>query len=285
MNNLVRQCVEIIRQKTDFVPSIAIVLGSGLGDFAMTVDKVAEVSYEELPDFFPISTVENHEGKFVMGYVSGVPVICMQGRVHYYEGYTPDQVVMPIRVMRELGAEVLIVSNAAGGIKDTYRPGTLALITDHVALFVPNPLQGPNDPEYGLRFPDMTSIYDRRLRRIIQDAAFSSRVILDQGVYVQLPGPSFETPAEIRMLERLGIDLVGMSTCMETIVANYLGMKVCGISLVTNYAAGISAYPITQEEVDTEGKKAAESFKQLMMESVAKIYEYTQSEKDLSSNA
>ena len=273
----IAKCVEIIRKKSDLKPEIAIVLGSGLGGYARAMKVVCEIPYGDLPDF-PVSTVMGHDGKFIIGYVGDVPVICMKGRVHYYEGYTPQQVVKPIRVMQALGAEILIVTNAAGGIKDTYHPGMLVLITDQISVFAPNPLIGPNDESLGLRFPDMTEIYNRELRTIVQRAAITAGIIIDQGVYCQLTGPSFETPAEIRMLSMLGGDLVGMSTCMETIAARHMGMKICGISLVTNYAAGISALPISQDEVYEAAQKAGEQFEKLVTIAVNAIH------KDLNGN-
>ena len=272
MTEQVRQIVEIIRKKTDFVPAIAIVLGSGLGDYGESMDVVCEIPYSDLPDF-PVSTVSGHVGRFLLGYIDEVPVVCMQGRVHVYEGYTTHQVALPIRVMHALGAKVLFESNAAGGIKDTYRPGTLALITDHISMFVPNPLIGPNDDEEGVRFPDMTEVYDRRLRTIMQQAAISCGVMLDQGIYCQLPGPSFETPAEIRMIHMLGADMVGMSTVTEVIVARHMGMRICGISLITNFAAGISALPISHEEVYETAQKASERFKSVVTAAVKAIYQ------------
>lgn len=260
----VQRCKEIIRQKTDFVPKVALVLGSGLGGYADHMEHiVCEIPYSELPGF-PVSTVSGHAGKFILGCIGGVPVICMKGRVHYYEGYTPSQVVMPARVMHALGAEILFLTNAAGGIKSTYKAGTLALLTDQVSLFVPNPLVGPNDEEEGVRFPDMSEVYDRNLQKILQTAAARELIELQSGVYAQLTGPSFETPAEIRLLKGLGVDLVGMSTVMEAIAARHMGMRVCGISLVTNLAAGISEKPLSHAEVREAGDAAEPVFTRLV---------------------
>lgn len=260
----VRRCMEIIRRKTDFVPKVALVLGSGLGSYADQMEHiVCEIPYSELPGF-PVSTVPGHAGKFILGYVGGVPVICMKGRVHYYEGYTPSQVVMPARVMHALGAEILFLTNAAGGIKATYKAGTLAMLTDHVSIFAANPLIGPNDEEEGVRFPDMSEVYDQKLREVLQTAAAREQIELQTGVYAQLTGPSFETPAEIRLLRSLGVDLVGMSTVMEAVAARHMGMRVCGISLVTNLAAGISPKPLSHEEVREAGDAAAPQFTRLV---------------------
>lgn len=260
----VQRCKEIIRQKTDFVPKVALVLGSGLGGYADHMENiVCEIPYSELPGF-PVSTVSGHAGRFILGCIGGVHVICMKGRVHYYEGYTTSQVVMPARVMHALGAEILFLTNAAGGIKSTYKAGTLAMLTDHVSLFVPNPLVGPNDGEEGVRFPDMSEVYDQSLQKILQTAAGREKIDLQTGVYAQLTGPSFETPAEIRLLKGLGVDLVGMSTVMEAIAARHMGMRVCGISLVTNLAAGISAKPLSHEEVREAGDAAEPVFTRLV---------------------
>ena len=253
MNQRVGKCMDYIRSVTDFVPRVAIVLGSGLGGFTKELsDIVCEIPYSDIPGF-PISTVSGHDGKFILGYVEDVPVVCMSGRVHYYEGYTPEEVVLPLRVMRAMGAEYLILTNAAGGINGAFTPGTLVLLRDHITLFVPNPLRGENDPDEGVRFPDMTEVYDAALRKQIQKAAEEEGIYLQYGVYCQLPGPSYETPAEIQLLSRLGADLVGMSTAMEALTAHHAGMKVCGISFVSNMAAGINASQLDHDEVKYVG--------------------------------
>ena len=207
MRDKVRECIKYIRKITDFVPDVAMILGSGLGGYTRQMDEViCSIPYNRIPGF-PISTVSGHAGKFVMGYLKGVPVIFMDGRVHYYEGYTAEEVVLPVRVMRALGAKVLFLTNAAGGINEEYTPGSLVILRDHVSLYVPNPLIGKNDPEEGVRFPDMTEVYDRKLRRIISDCASAKDIPVSQGVYCQLSGPSYETPFEIMILSRLGVDL------------------------------------------------------------------------------
>ncbi|MCR5419347.1 MAG: purine-nucleoside phosphorylase, partial [Lachnospiraceae bacterium] len=212
-----QSCYESVRAKTDFVPKIAVVLGSGLGDFADTMkDIVAEISYSDI-EGFPVSTVPGHAGKYIMGYIEDVPVICMKGRVHYYEGYAMSDVVLPIRLMRKLGAEILFLTNASGGINKSFSAGDLMLITDHIASFVPNPLIGPNDPDLGVRFPDMSSIYDKELSGVIRQVSRDERIPIQEGVYIQFTGPSYESPAEVRMAGILGADAVGMSTTVEAI--------------------------------------------------------------------
>ena len=217
MRDNVRDCLNYIRKITDFVPDVALILGSGLGGYTQKMDEViCSIPYSRIPGF-PVSTVSGHSGKFVMGYVKNVPIICMDGRVHYYEGYSPEDVVLPTRVMRALGAKVLFITNAAGGVNEDLTPGSLVVLRDHVSLFVPNPLKGINDPDEGVRFPDMTEVYDRFLRRIIEECAARDEIPITEGVYCQLSGPSYETPYEIKILGQLGVDLVGMSTVMEAI--------------------------------------------------------------------
>ena len=274
MRDNVRFCLNYIRKITDFVPHAALILGSGMGAFTSIMDEViCSIPYSRIPGF-PVSTVSGHAGKYVMGYVKGVPVICMDGRVHYYEGYTPEEVVLPVRVMRAMGAKVLFITNAAGGINEDYAPGSLVVLRDHVSMFVPNPLRGANDPDEGERFPDMTEVYDRFLRRTIEDCAARAGVPISEGVYCQLSGPSYESPFEIKILAQMGVDLVGMSTVMEAIAAKHMGMKICGISLVTNMAAGISPKPLSHDEVKFAGKEAADIFSSLVAESIREIKEY-----------
>lgn len=269
MNNRVNKCIEYIRRITDFKPKIALVLGSGLGSYSNEMTNVeCAVAYKDIPDF-PVATISGHVGRFVMGYIHGVPTVIMDGRIHYYEGYSTQDVVLPIRVMHALGAEILFLSNAAGGINADFNPGTLVNIRDHISLYVPNPLIGPNDPDEGTRFPDMSEVYDSELRSIIQSAAVKESIPLESGVYCQLTGPSFETPAEIRLLKILGADMVGMSTVIEAIVARHAGMRVCGVSLVTNCAAGIQLSPLNHEEVKEAGVKAQPKFAKLVSTSIA----------------
>lgn len=263
-------CVDAVRERTDFVPRVAIVLGSGLGDYAEQIRVETEVPYGEIPGF-PVSTVPGHAGKFIFGYVDDVPVVCMKGRVHYYEGYDISDVVLPIRLMRLLGAEILFLTNAAGGVNTSFHAGDLMLIKDHISVFAPNPLIGANIEELGTRFPDMSTVYDGELQAKIKTAARDNDIFLQEGVYAQLTGPSFESPAEIRMLRTLGCDAVGMSTVVEAIAANHCGMKICGISCICNLAAGMSANPLNHEEVQEAADAAAPKFKKLVTEAVKKF--------------
>lgn len=263
-------CYECVRKKTDFVPKVAIVLGSGLGDYAEQIKVEYELPYSEI-EGFPVSTVPGHAGKFIFGYVDEIPVVCMKGRVHFYEGYPITDVVLPARLMKLLGAEILFLTNAAGGVNTTFHAGDLMLIRDHIAVFAPNPLIGPNIDELGTRFPDMSSVYNKELQQMIRDAAKENDIYLQEGIYTQLTGPSFESPADIRMLRVLGSDAVGMSTVVEAIAANHCGMKICGISCICNLAAGMTENPLTHDEVQEAADMAAPKFKKLVTESVKKF--------------
>ena len=264
------KCVEIVKSKTDFVPKLALVLGSGLGGYASEMDVNATVDYRDI-EGFPVSTVPGHQGRFVFGYVKGVPVVTMQGRVHYYEGYPMTDVVLPIRLMGLLGAETLFLTNAVGGINPSYTAGDFMLISDHILYNIPSPLIGENIEELGTRFPDMSEVYRKCLRETIKEAAVAKSINLQEGVYIQFSGPSFETPAEIRACAALGADVVGMSTACEAVAANHMSMKVCGISCVANLAAGISKTPLTHDEVQEMADKAAPKFKELVTESIYRI--------------
>lgn len=265
-----QSCVACVRAKTDFVPKVAIVLGSGLGDYAKDIEVAAEIDYSDI-EGFPVSTVPGHAGKFIFGYVGSVPVVCMKGRVHFYEGYPISDVVLPIRLMKLLGAEVLFLTNASGGINPGFSAGDFMLIEDHISCFAPNPLIGPNIDELGLRFPDMSHVYDEDLKVLIREAAAENNIKLQKGIYIQLTGPSFESPTEIKMLRTLGGDAVGMSTVVEAIAANHMGMKICGISCVCNLAAGMTENPLTHDEVQEAANTAAPLFKKLVTESVKKF--------------
>lgn len=264
------KCYECVRKQTDFIPKLAVVLGSGLGEFADTIQVADVVEYSSI-DGFPTSTVEGHRGRFVFGHVGAVPVVAMQGRVHYYEGYSMQDVVLPIRLMKLLGAEVLMVTNASGGINETFSAGDLMMITDHITCFVPSPLIGENCDELGTRFPDMTHAYDKKLQEIIWETAKRQSIDLKKGVYLQTTGPQFETPAEIRMARGLGADAVGMSTACEVIAANHMGMRVCGISCVTNMAAGITGQPMLHDDVQEYANQAAPRFQRLVTQSILAI--------------
>ena len=260
-------CYEGIKDRVPFKPKVALILGSGLGDYANDIEVVSSIPYQEIADF-PVSTVPGHAGQYIFGYVNKVPIVCMQGRVHYYEGYNITDVVLPIRLMKMFGAEILFLTNASGGINLDFGAGDFMLITDHISNFVPNPLIGLNIEELGTRFPDMSEVYSKELRNIIINAADELNINLKQGVYVQLTGPSFESPAEIRMLKTLGADAVGMSTVVEAIAANHMGMKICGISCVCNQAAGLSENPLTHEEVQAKANEVAPLFKKLVTKSI-----------------
>lgn len=266
------RCLDCVREKTGFVPKAALVLGSGLGSYADSLRLETEIPYEEI-EGFPVSTVPGHAGKFIFGYVDHVPVVCMKGRVHYYEGYPISDVVLPVRLMRLLGAEILFLTNASGGIREDFRAGDLMLITDHVSCFAPNPLIGPNLESLGTRFPDMSRVYDRELSAVIREKAAVFGIPLQEGVYVQLTGPSFETPAEIRLLRALGCDAVGMSTAVEAIAARHMGMRVCGVSCVCNLAAGMTREPLSHQEVQAAADQAAPRFEKLVTESLKGFFE------------
>lgn len=263
----VLDCYESIKERIPFQPKVALVLGSGLGNYADSMEVKAEIGYSEIKDF-PVSTVPGHAGKFIFGYVGEVPVVCMKGRVHYYEGYPISDVVLPTRLMKMMGAEILFLTNASGGINTSFGAGDFMLIQDHISCFAPNPLIGQNIDELGVRFPDMSTVYDRELQDKIRKAAADNQISLKEGVYAQLTGPSFESPTEIRMLRTLGADAVGMSTVVEAIAANHMGMRICGISCVSNLAAGLSTNPLTHEEVQEAADKAAPLFKKLITESI-----------------
>ena len=271
MYQKLQKCVECIRKITDFKPQTALVLGSGLGSYVDNRVDIADiVEYKDI-DGFPISTVSGHMGRFVFGYVGGVPVVIMQGRVHFYEGYDMPEVVLPARVMGLLGAKTLILTNAAGGINESFRPGDIMMITDHISSFVPSPLVGKNIDELGTRFPDMSEVYSRRLQSIIISAAKEQGIPLQSGVYVQLSGPNYETPAEIRMCRTLGADAVGMSTACEATAARHMGLEVCALSCITNMAAGITGDKLTHEEVRQTAKRASNNFERLITAIIPQI--------------
>ena len=263
-------CYEYCRRITEFVPKIALVLGSGLGDFADSVETVCEIPYRDIPGF-PVSTVEGHDGKYIFGYLENIPLVLMKGRVHYYEGYSMEEVVMPIRLMKLLGAEILFLTNASGGINKDFSAGDFMMLTDQISQFIPSPLIGENVEELGIRFPDMSEIYNKELRKILRQTAEKEQIDLKEGVYVQFPGPNFESPSEVRMAGILGGDAVGMSTACEAIAANHMGMKICGISCIVNMGCGIQETPLNHEEVQEMGRKKAPEFKRLVRSAIIQM--------------
>lgn len=259
----INHCLEQIRSKTDLEPLMAVVLGSGLGGYASKMEVVCEIPYSEI-DGFPVSTVQGHDGRFLFGYVEGVPIVAMKGRVHFYEGYVIDDVVLPIRTMGLLGAKYILLTNAAGGIDFDFEPGDLMLIEDHISSFIRSPLIGKNIEELGVRFPDMSRVYDLKLCDCIKRAASSEGIDIKEGTYLQTSGPQFETPTEIKMFRTLGASAVGMSTVVEAIAAHHMGMRVCGISCISNMAAGILDQPLTHAEVQITADKVAHKFERLV---------------------
>ncbi len=263
-------CLKSVREKTGFKPEIGLILGSGLGDYADDIDVVQAIDYAEI-EGFPVSTVKGHRGRLILGYAAGWPVVAMQGRVHYYEGYAMSDVVLPTRLMGLLGIKVLILTNAAGGVNEAFSAGDFMMITDHIATAVPNPLIGANLDALGPRFPDMSEIYSVRLQNVMRSAAAACGTELREGVYMQLTGPSYETPAEIRMCRALGADAVGMSTACEAIAARHMGIEVCGISCITNMAAGISKRQLSHAEVQETADQVSAAFKALVTAVIGKL--------------
>jgi purine-nucleoside phosphorylase len=264
------EAASAIRRRIAVAPRVAVVLGSGLGSFAERVEQAIAIPYTDIPHF-PRPTVEGHSGRLVVGTVAGTPVAVMQGRVHGYEGYSPEEVTFPTRVLGRLGIATLIVTNAAGGVRLDLHQGQLVLLSDHINLTGRNPLVGPNDERLGQRFFDMTEAYSKRLRLLAREAATRHGISLPEGVYLSVSGPSFETPAEIRAFRTWGADLVGMSTVQEVIVARHMGVEVLGISCVTNMAAGILDQPINHLEVIETGARAQEHLTTLLVDLLPKL--------------
>lgn len=270
MEKKLQTCLASIREKTDFKPEVALILGSGLGDYADGIQIETTVDYTEI-EGFPVSTVTGHKGRFVFGNVGDVPVVIMQGRVHYYEGYPMSDVVLPTRLMGLLGAKKLLLTNAAGGINENFRPGDFMMLTDHIATGVPSPLIGPNLDDLGPRFPDMSEVYSHRIQDVIRNAASECEIDLKEGVYVQLTGPNYETPAEVRMCKIWGGDAVGMSTACEAMAARHMGMEIGGISCITNLAAGISKEKLDHKEVQETADRVSKDFKRLVTKIIETI--------------
>ena len=257
-----------LRTKTNARPKTGLILGSGLGDFCDLLENVTEVPFSDIPDF-PVATVAGHTGAFLFGTYQGTPVAVLRGRIHCYEGYTPQEVVMPVRLMAMLGVKTVILTNAAGGVNKAYKPGALMLLEDHINFCGANPLTGPNLDQLGPRFPDMSDVYCRQLRERVQELALAEQIPLEQGIYLMYGGPSYETPAEIRAFRTLGADAVGMSTVPEAIAANHCGMHVLGISCITNMAAGILPQKLSHAEVVEAAALAKPRFIRLLTLAIA----------------
>ena len=264
------KCYEYYRSVTDFVPEVGLILGSGLGGYARNMKVLKEIPYSEIPGF-PVSTVEGHDGRFLLGMIGEVPAVVMKGRVHYYEGYTMEEVVLPVRLMKRMGIHTLFLTNAAGGINREFSVGDFMMITDQISSFVPSPLVGENVSELGDRFPDMTHIYDMELMELIRRTAAEEKIEIQEGVYLQTSGPNFESPAEIRMYEVLGANAVGMSTACEAIAARHAGVRVCGISCISNMACGISDEELSHLDVQAVADSRAGEFERLVTKSIEKM--------------
>lgn len=244
----IKKNAELIAEKIDYKPELGLILGSGLGVMAEEIEDPVYIDYSELDDF-PVSTVEGHTGRFVIGELEGKKVIAMQGRTHYYEGYSMQELVMPVRIMKEVGIKKLILTNAAGGINEEFSAGEFMIISDHLNLMGDNPLIGSNLAEYGPRFPDMSESYNKDLIKTAEDVARANGIITRRGIYAAMSGPTYETPAEIKYLRRIGADAVGMSTVPEVIAANHMGLDIIGVSCITNMAAGVLAKPLDHSDV------------------------------------
>ncbi len=268
------EAADFIASRSALKPAIAVVLGSGLGGFASQLENSLAIPFAEIPHFAPPTAI-GHSGRLVIGTVEGVPVAVMQGRIHAYEGYSSEEVTFPVRALGRFGIRTLILTNAAGGVCETYEQGQLVLISDHINLTGRNPALGPNDDRFGLRFFDMTEAYSSELRRIAQAAALEQDLALEEGVYMGLLGPSFETPAEIRAFRTLGADLVGMSTVLEAIVARHMGIEVLGISCVTNMAAGMQKEPLNHIEVLETGQRVEATLARLLVRAIPTIVRRT----------
>lgn len=266
----IKQTESFLRSKVQSIPQIAIILGTGLGELAKEIDVDSEISYEEIPNF-PVSTVEGHSGKLIFGKLGGKPIIAMQGRFHYYEGYDMYQVTFPIRVFQALGIKYLFVSNAAGGMNSSFEIGDIMLIEDHINMFPEHPLRGKNINELGTRFPDMSEAYDKKLRNMVSEIAKENNIKLQYGVYVGVQGPTFETPAEYNFFRVIGGDAVGMSTVPEVIVANHAKMKVLAFSIITDLGVIGKIVEVTHEEVQEAAKIAQPKMAYLMQEVLKKL--------------
>ena len=267
---ILRKCYEYYRSVTDFVPRVGLILGSGLGGYADQMKVETEIPYGDIPGF-PVSTVQGHDGRFLLGYIGQVPVVAMKGRVHYYEGYSMEQVVLPVRLMKMMGSDILFLTNASGGINRAFHVGDFMMITDQISSFAPSPLIGENVSELGERFPDMTHIYDIELQDLIRTTAQEEDIPIREGVYLQTTGPNFESPAEIRMYAVCGADAVGMSTACEAIAARHAGIRVCGISCISNMASGLSEEELSHLDVQAVADQRSGEFQRLVTRIIAKM--------------
>lgn len=259
-NTQLENIVSLIREKTNIRPKTGVVLGSGLAGLADEIDVAARISYSQI-DGLVSSTVEGHKGEFIFGHLCGIPLVLMNGRVHYYEGYTMQQVTAPVKIMAKLGAQSIILTNAAGGLNTGYKPGTIMCIKDQITSFVPSPLIGPNDDTLGTRFPEMSEVYDARLRQLLHETARQENIPLEDGVYLQITGPAYETPAESRMYAMLGADAVGMSTACEAVALRHMGVRLLGLSCITDMAINNENTKTTHKQVQ---KVAAEASRKLI---------------------
>lgn len=266
----IQETTKFISEKFNKKPQIGLILGSGLGVLADEIENPVRISYSDIPNF-PVSTVEGHEGCLVLGTLEGKEVVAMQGRFHYYEGYSQKEITFPVRVMKALGVETIVVTNAAGGCNKGFKPGDLMLIKDHINLSGSNPLMGANDNRLGPRFPDMSTAYTPKYFDVVRKSAKKFNIRIREGVYAYFSGPTYETPAEVKMAQVLGADAVGMSTAPEVIVASHSGMNVVGISCITNMAAGILDQPLNHEEVIETTTKVRSEFLSLVKEVVSNL--------------
>jgi len=267
---MINETLKVIRKKTDKNYEVGIILGTGLGGLVKDISVEHEIDYSELPHF-PLSTVESHQGKLIFGKIGGKNVVAMQGRFHFYEGYTMQQITYPVRVMKFLGVKTLLVSNACGGMNPIYRRGDIMLMVDHINLLGDNPLIGKNEDEFGPRFPDMSEPYNLELIKLAEQVALENKVKVQKGVYVAVPGPNLETKAEYRFLRAIGADVVGMSTIPENIVANHMGMKVLGLSIITDECFPDALKPAKVEEIIAAAMAAEPKMTLIMKEVIKKL--------------
>lgn len=268
--NSCKKAADYILNKVKKRPKVGMILGTALGELADEIQDAVEVDYKEIPNFLE-STVESHAGEFIVGRLGNCEVACMSGRFHYYEGYDFEELVIPMRVMKLMGVDIVILTNAAGAVNKTFKPGDIMIINDHIKLMGASPLRGANEKKFGERFFDMTKTYDRDLIEIAKQASCELGLSLREGVYFFMPGPQFETPAEVNAIRMLGGDAVGMSTVTEAITAKHLGMRVLGLSMMANMAAGVTGKPLNQQEVDEAGRQTSAIFRQLISKIVEKV--------------